>query len=122
MSSFLFATQSGGVDGAPGGGTWFGSSLQRPKDSSTVNTRLIYGAIALVLASLLTPVVFLLIGLARNKIKKCLERRRRYDKSGEYERVGSVSSVVDSCSATGSQMQLDICLDDPLAIEDVTII
>jgi len=39
--------------------------------------------------------------------------------------VDSVSSVVDSSglySAAGSQSQLDLYLDDPLVIDDVTVI
>lgn len=87
--------------------------------------RLLYGAIALVLASVLTPLICLAAGLLRTKIAKYLERRRRFDKSGEYERVGSVSSVVDSSGslyADVSQSQLDVYLDDPLDIEDVTVI
>jgi len=82
--------------------------------------------VALLSASILTPLACLAIGFLRTAIKKRLERRRRYDKSGEYERVGSVSSVVDS-SGVGvgygdSQLQLDGFLDDPCMIEDVTII
>jgi len=88
-----------------------------------VTTRLLYGAIALVLASIITPLVCLAVGLLRTKIAKYIERRRRFDKSGEYERVGSVSSVVDSSSLyAGSQSQLDVFVDDPLTVEDVTII
>jgi len=95
---------------------------KRPAGPS-VTTRLVYGAIALVLASIITPLVCLAVGFVRTRIAKYVERRRRFDKSGEYERVGSVSSVVDSSSLyVGSQSQLDVYLDDPLAIEDVTII
>ena len=88
-----------------------------------MTTRLLYGALALVLASIITPLICLAAGLVRTKIAKYIERRRRFDKSGEYERVGSVSSVVDSSSLyAGSQSQLDVFVDDPYAIEDVTII
>ena len=97
-------------------------SRPQPRGPS-VSTRLLYGAIALVLASIITPILCLAAGLVRTRIAKYIERRRRFDKSGEYERVDSVSSVVDSSSLyAGSQSQLDVYLDDPLAIEDVTII
>jgi len=98
-------------------------SRKQPTGPS-VTARLMYGAIALVLASIITPLVCLAGGLVRTRIARYIERRRRFDKSGEYERVDSVSSVVDSSSlyAAGSQSQLDVYLDDPLAIEDVTII
>jgi len=96
---------------------------RRQPPGPPVSTRLLYGAIALVLASIVTPMICLAAGLVRTRIARYIERRRRFDKSGEYERVGSVSSVVDSSSLyTGSQSQLDVYLDDPLAIEDVTII
>ena len=98
-------------------------SRKQPPTGPSVTTRLLYGAIALVLASIITPLVCLAAGLVRTRIAKYIERRRRFDKSGEYERVDSVSSVVDSSSMyAGSQSQLDVFLEDPLAIEDVTII
>jgi len=97
-------------------------SRKQPRGPS-ITTRLLYGAIALVLASITTPLICLAAGFVRTRISRYIERRRRFDKSGEYERVGSVSSVVDSSSLyAGSQSQLDIYLDDPVAIEDVTII
>ena len=75
------------------------------------------------LASVITPLVCLGVGLLRTRIARYIDRRRRFDKSGEYERVGSVSSVVDSSSLyAGSQSQLDVFVDDPLTVEDVTII
>lgn len=96
---------------------------RRQLTGPSVTTRLLYGALALVLASVITPIVCLAAGLARNRIARYVERRRRFDKSGEYERVDSVSSVVDSNSLyAGSQSQLDVYIDDPLTIEDVTII
>lgn len=76
-------------------------------------------------ASILTPLVCLAGGFVRTRIARYIERRRRFDKSGEYERVDSVSSVVDSSSlyaADASQSQLDVYIDDPITIEDVTII
>lgn len=83
---------------------------------------LLYIVGILIIASLVTLSTCLLAGLCREKIKKRLEKRRRYDKSGEYERVDSVSSIVDSTCSGG---QLDVSIggyqDDPM-IEDVTII
>ena len=96
---------------------------KRSPAGPSVTTRLVYGAIALVLASVITPLVCLAAGFVRTRIARYLERRRRFDKSGEYERVDSVSSVVDSSSLyAGSQSQLDVYMDDPISIEDVTII
>ena len=62
--------------------------------------------------------------VAQSRLARWLERRRRFDKTGEYERVDSVSSMVDSNGSlyAGSQSQLDVYVDDPLTIEDVTII
>ena len=97
------------------------SGRRRQPTGPSVTKRLLYGAVALVLASIVTPIVCLAAGLARNRLARYVERRRRFDKTGEYERVDSVSSVVDSGSVY-SQSQLDVYVDDPLAIEDVTII
>jgi len=63
-----------------------------------------------------TLVVCLLLGICRQKIKARMDKRRRFDKSGEYERVDSVSSIVDSACSS----QMEPYVDD--AIEDVTII
>lgn len=78
---------------------------------------LLYGVGVLLATSVVTVAVCLLLGICRQKIKQKLDRRRRFDKSGEYERVDSVSSIVDSvCSS-----QMEPYADDVI-IEDVTII
>lgn len=77
---------------------------------------LLYGVGILLASSLATLVICLLLGFCRQKIKARLDQRRRYDKSGEYERVDSVSSIVDSACSS----QLEVYVDD--VIEDVTII
>jgi len=59
----------------------------------------LYGAVALVLASIITPLVCLALGAARTRLARCVERRRarrrRFDKSGEYERVDRTTDWID---------------------------
>ena len=125
-----------------GGVRRLSSASRRPHQPAgpSVTRRLLYGAVALVLASVVTPLVCLLIalgdrpsvrplvrplvclaaGVARTRLARCVERRRgrrrrRFDKSGEYERVDSVSSVVDIPPSHGTSQQM---IDGPVHSAD----
>jgi len=78
----------------------------------------------LVLASLLTPVACLVLGFARYTTQRRLDRMSRYARASDggvnYERVDSVSSIVDARHRHDHQMQQ---LDQNIAdVEEMTII
>lgn len=78
---------------------------------------LLNGVGALLASATVTVTLCLLVGLSRHRIKSSVDKCCRRDRSGEYERVDSVSSLVDSSISS----QLDIYLDDP-HVEDISII
>jgi len=72
----------------------------RSSSSSALGPRLLYAATVLVLASLLTPVACLVLGFARyaarHRLDELNRHRRPADGGLSYDRVDSVSSIVDS--------------------------
>ncbi len=78
------------------------------------------GAAALVAVSLTTLAGCFVACFCREKLKKYLakKRRRTRDKGAEYERVGSVSSLVDTISEY-TDNQYNDCVDTP---DSVTVI
>jgi len=72
----------------------------RLRSSSLLGSRLLHAATVLVLAALLTPVACLVIGFARYAARRRLDEMSRYARATDgglsYERVDSVSSIVDS--------------------------
>jgi len=76
---------------------------------------LLYGVGVILITAVVTLSLCLLAGQLRLRVKRRLDKRRRFDKSGEYERVDSVSSIVDS-----SYSQTDVYIDG--TTDDVTVI
>jgi len=96
----------------------------RLRSSSVLGSRLLYAATALVLASLLTPVACLVLGFARYAARSRLDDLSRYARPSDggvgYERVDSVSSIVDSRCLHQQQY---ICQDVVnLDVEEMTVI
>ena len=92
-------------------------SLQSQSDSRHQETEFyawIFGAAMLTLGSLTTLTGCFIFCFCGEKWRK-RRQRRRYDKSGEYQRVDSVSSIVDNTNG-----QLDPILEEQL--DNVTII
>jgi len=95
---------------------------QGMREESSHVSMLLYVVGVLTTTVIATLTLCLVIAQIRNTVKRKLDTRRRYDKSGEYERVDSVSSLVHSSSTSVSvASQMDaLYIDGP--IEDVTII
>ena len=88
----------------------------RLSSSSTVGSRLLYAATVLVLASLLTPVACLVLGFARYAARRQIDEIGRYMQTSGYERIDSVSSIVDS-----QRRDQQLC-QDVADMEEMTVI
>lgn len=96
----------------------------RLRSTSTLGPRLLYAATVVVLASLLTPVACLVIGFARYAAQRRLDERGQYTRPADggvsYERVDSVSSIVDARNRNDfHQHQLYPYVSD---VEEMTVI
>jgi len=78
--------------------------------TSPFGSRLLYAATVVVLASLLTPVACLVLGFARYEALRRLDEASQYTRPSDggvsYERLDSVSSVVDIRQQQQQQQQL----------------
>jgi len=95
-------------------------SMHRHADSPHQATEFyawIFGATMLTLGSITTVASCLVFFLCSEKWKERRRRKLRFDKSGEYERVDSVSSMVDS-----QPSEYDLSLLDTPDVTDVTMI
>ena len=72
----------------------------RLRSTSLLGSRLLYAATVVVVASLLTPVACLVLGFARYAAQRRLDEMRQCARASDggvsYQRVDSVSSVVDA--------------------------
>ena len=97
----------------------------RLRSSTLLGSRLLYAATFLVLASLLTPVACLVVGFARYAARRHIDEMGRYARPSDgglaYERVDSVSSIVDSRRHDDLHQQLYQDVVD-VDVEDMTVI
>ena len=100
------------------------SRLHAASSSSVFGSRVLYAGTLLVLASLLTPVACLVFGFARYAAQQRLDELSRYTRAADglrYERIDSVSSMVDSQHHSQLHQQLDL-RDTHVDVEDMTVI